>query len=419
MTQLLSNDRAAQRQDGPLAAAPTEVEVHAFGLNQGHRNSRLMEDWYRLFELDRAASIHHHPEMVRVELAARKKAGAECLLILARQCGKPLGLAILLPEHRQRVLLGLPWQPFQMKAFRLSGGRPLGIAADGLLPLLFDSIQQKMEDEGTGVLIVDDVEAGSEMEGLLGEEGKGRVCLFPYGFQTHVRLRFPENSGSYWSTFSRSTRKKLNKLRRLGSHFSVRRYENPNDVAEFLGAASEISRRSWQSRRMGIRVPDDEIQLGKLTVMALQGVLRSYILWDGSRPVAFEIMHQRHGYVWCEEAGFDSDYAASSPGRFLQVAILDDLFDERKPDLLDFLGGDAFYKRQFGNELGHSGTTWMVMNTLPGRVNALSIRCSLRLKVMLHDALNRIGLSQFVRRAARKVPGSCQISSTDRGGACP
>src|SRR5207253_9536540 len=96
-------------------------------------------------------------------------------------------------------------------------------------------------------------------------------------------------------------------------------------VGVFLEKAHEISKHSWQTKRLGIRINSTLEQRNFLEFLASQGALRSYVLEQNGRPLAFELGVQWQGCFVLEETGYDSSYSSYSPGTVLLFRILQDL----------------------------------------------------------------------------------------------
>jgi CelD/BcsL family acetyltransferase involved in cellulose biosynthesis len=164
---------------------------------------------------------------------------------------------------------------------------------------------------------------------------------------------------------SRNTlRRKVRQLEKRKDGVEIRRVHDPSQVPEFLEAAAEISKNSWQQRVLGDRLSDDERTRQSLSDLAGRGLLRSYLLISGSDPTAFLIGYQYRGVFNSGELGYDQRYSDYSPGTVLWYLLLEDLHGDPSMTLLNFGMGDAAYKRRFGNDQS-SDASWLVMRRSP------------------------------------------------------
>lgn len=413
--------------DGKAVAAPVSavrerpqlvVEQHVLGRGDLQNGHPVYHEWLRLFEADEEASIHQHPDFVLAESARFVDVDNRCRIIVCRHDRQVVSIAALFPVVQKRVHGGRLPLPVTLRGFRLSGGRFLGKASREVRQEQFELLTQFLKDERADFLVVDDLDCQSELWGMMWSSQKDFYFDVPRGVQAHIRIRFTESEDEYWSSLSRNSRKKLRRLKRENAELTWRSYESVSDVGDFLDAAHRVSQRSWQAGLLGVRVQNDERETELLTTMATEGVLRAYVLWDADRPVAFEINHQRNGYVWSEEAGFDIDYADRSPGKYLLMCVLEDLQSRHRIRCFDFLGGDAVYKQLFGNDFSESGTVWLIPRSLRGGIVVSLIRSIRWTSQMSRQVMARLGLMQRIRQLVRRRPLSGRQASSASDASC-
>ncbi|MFM8679340.1 MAG: GNAT family N-acetyltransferase [Alphaproteobacteria bacterium] len=80
---------------------------------------------------------------------------------------------------------------------------------------------------------------------------------------------------------------------------------------------------------------------------ARRGDARGYLLFLGTRPVAYMLCPVDDGILRNAHVGFDPDAAALSPGAVLQWLVLAALLEEGRHRLFDFTPGDGQHKRLF------------------------------------------------------------------------
>jgi len=172
-------------------------------------------------------------------------------------------------------------------------------------------------------------------------------------------------------------------------------------VAEFLDKAGHVSERSWQGRRIGIRVSDTPEERRYHELLAEHGALRSYVLDTPNGPVAFLRGIQTGDSYVHDEIGFDSDFAKISPGTILLYHALEDLTAHDCPRRLDFGLGDAEYKQHFGNHQTMSGPVVAVARRMRPRATLLVEQLRRSADGRARALLRRTGLYERMRRLYR------------------
>ena len=82
--------------------------------------------------------------------------------------------------------------------------------------------------------------------------GTKLFCLLDW--QDRWTIQFPPTSEEYWSKFTGKTRYNFRRAaKRIGNARFVKVTE-ATQIAEFLEAAHAVSRRSWQSNQLGLRI---------------------------------------------------------------------------------------------------------------------------------------------------------------------
>jgi len=170
----------------------------------------------------------------------------------------------------------------------------------------------------------------------------------------------------------------------------------------FFSAAQQVAKNSWQIDLLGLRIHNDDFELQLFTMLATQGTLRTYLLWKEDVPVSFCIGTQHNGIFDYEEVGYDREFSRKSPGLVMVVKMLEDLFEHDPPRVFDFGGGDAEYKRQFGNVISDSSHTWFLRPCLRSRLIVGYLCVRRLLGTALRSVLARTGLIDRVRQWTRK-----------------
>jgi hypothetical protein len=255
---------------------------------------------------------------------------------------------------------------------------------------------------GADFLLIEDLEENSSLhKAVMSQSSKG-FKLFPAReTQPRWRIEFPADQDDYWKTFSSRTRRAFRaRLKKFGQT-RLERVTDVFQVPHFLGAAHEISRQSWQSRQFGLRIRNDESELRCLSVLARQGFLRSYLWHVDDKPAAFAICHQHAGRFRYEEIAYCAEFSNLSPGETLLQQIVEDLYRFNPPRQFDFGGGDAEYKRRFGNLESRSQTVWLVPSTWTAGMTVSYLNACRGFRSFARSAIRVCGLATKARQRMR------------------
>jgi CelD/BcsL family acetyltransferase involved in cellulose biosynthesis len=192
-------------------------------------------------------------------------------------------------------------------------------------------------------------------------------------FDSHHRIRLAPSAAEFWRGFNSKHRLRMRKEREKFGDYTLRCFRGEGEVDEWLAAAHEVSRKSWQSGQLGLRISNSEEDRRYLTALAKLGAWRSYILFREGTPAAFALSFQWRGVYYYDEIGFDRSLLKLYPGKVMLQEILTDVMTQDVARLFDFGLGDAEYKRAFANEQSRSAKLWMFPLGLRGRWQTASI----------------------------------------------
>jgi CelD/BcsL family acetyltransferase involved in cellulose biosynthesis len=180
------------------------------------------------------------------------------------------------------------------------------------------------------------------------------VPLEPGAGEVHS-IDLPATFKEYTATLGAKRRanfkRKLNVLTREGVPAKLRRFERPDEVAEFLALVRPIAAKSWQHAIGSPQLCPSVDWHQKLGDLAARGIWRGYVLFCGDVPTAFGLGYQDCGTFHFRATGFDATRASWSPGTVLMYLMIEDLLDHgtRATRHMCFCFGDASYKRLFSN----------------------------------------------------------------------
>ena len=147
-------------------------------------------------------------------------------------------------------------------------------------------------------------------------------------------------------TFSWQTRKFMEKVEGPVRLWTIR---TEADVSAFLDLLDELFQTTWQAKTFGGWKRNNSKEMEYFGNMARNGMLRSYMLMEGSRPVAFLIGFQFDGTYHYEEIGYNPDYAHLGPGGVLNWLVMEELYKGETPKVIDFGFGESTYKKVLSN----------------------------------------------------------------------
>ena len=369
-------------------------------VEQSLAQSDTRQAWLSLLERRPDSRVEYHPDLV----LAATPAGGKAMIYSEGGNGSPgvQALTALIPKQVRVVRASYVDRLLALSGYRLVADAVLGAESGASLSRFFDEAVELLDSGKADCLYFDDLEVGSAMwNALEALERDQRVLLYkPSGTQAHWWIQFPDPPAEYWTQFSGKARYKLRRKLKNIEH-TIFKATTPDQVPEFLRKAGHISERSWQGRRIGLRVSDSPQERRYHQLLAEHGALRSYVLDTPNGPIAFLRGFQTGDCYVHDEIGFDSDHAKLSPGTILLYHALEDLTAERCPRRLDFGLGDAEYKRHFGNHQTESGPVVAVARRMRPRAALMVEQLRKTADQRARDLLRRTGLYERMRRFYR------------------
>ena len=183
------------------------------------------------------------------------------------------------------------------------------------------------------------------------------------GPEPHLLAGLSGSFENYMQKFSAKTRKnRLREIKKLKDRgdMKVIRVTQESEVDAYLEAAMEISRKTWQFKRLGwgISASDPDGVRSELSFLAQRGWLRAYLLKCGDHACSFILGWQYGSRFYHAAVGFDPVWHEFSVGSVLQMLVLEDLFKEDTPQVYDF-GTFAEYKKYFSTESYREDIVWL------------------------------------------------------------
>lgn len=158
----------------------------------------------------------------------------------------------------------------------------------------------------------------------------------------------------YTRNFSAKTRSTLGrKVRRFaeaaGPSGGLRTYRTPEEMGEFFRLATQLSARTYQERLLDAGLPTDDEFRRSMIQSAASDQVRAYLLFAGDAPVAYLFCPawRDSSILLYQYLGYDPEFRNLSPGTVLQYLALEQLFQEGRFSMFDFLEGETEQKQLF------------------------------------------------------------------------
>jgi hypothetical protein len=371
------------------------------------RGDAALQAWRECLEQTPDGSVYLDPDLVLAlpppeggtpSVYARWRrdtAGAgrlECLAALVRK------------TVRLQPIPGLPWRVV-LHGQRLLGNQLLGDQGEASAQAFVRELIRWLSEGGpdAACVLFEDLEVDGPLWQALANAGRDRrvLVVYPGVPQPHHWIEFPDPPAAYWQQMSPKTRANLRRRARKGRPV-LTRVCRPDAVAAFLEQAHEISRRSWQAKRLGVRIHNSPEERHFFEALAARGALRSYLLEQEGRPAAFLVGVQWKDTFVFEETGYDLGLAGVSPGTVLFVRLLEDLVAQDPPRRFDFGSGDGEHKRLFANRQTLSGPVLLVRRRWPVAPALWAVQARGRLVQGVRAALKRLRLQTRLRQRYRR-----------------
>lgn len=347
-----------------------------------HHLSPSYWQWLDCFQSDPEATIQQHPDFLFYDQRAQRELQQRPGYFLRRLLddGTVWAAGVVPKTVTLPRSAGLGWRR-QVRGYRLVGSRFFGRGNIECQQTFQSEMEGFLQRQSVDFLLFEDVLQPSPTWTLLTTRPQPTFHMeFLSAVESRSRIRLPQDADLYWRGFSKNARKQNRRLLEDNRRFTLWKATDVGHVAELWEAAKQVAERSWQSDRLRLRLCEDEARFNMLNFLAQQGALRSYVLFDGTTPIAFELDHQFNGYLVSEDAAYDQRYADDGPGRTLLLRVLEDLFEHQSPTWYDFAGGDWDYKRRFANDQCLSSKLWLVKRNIRFQVISLLLRAERALR---------------------------------------
>jgi hypothetical protein len=223
----------------------------------------------------------------------------------------------------------------------------------------------------------------------------------PYEQFPYYTINLKNSWENYLNDLSSKVRHELRrKVRRFDELFEgavvCQEFNSEENLQQFHTAVEEISCKSWQRKRCGRRVVDDDTGATRkrLQHLASKGYFRSFILFGSGKPIAFAYGLQYGELYHLHEIAYDSTHETVSPGFVLLWHVLKNLHEKNPPLRCTLGGGEARFKRELCNEKTMVATLWIVPKTPVNVLKTLLYSCYSNMHHAFGNHFDKIGFKQ-------------------------
>ncbi len=176
-------------------------------------------------------------------------------------------------------------------------------------------------------------------------------------------IDMPDSFDEYMRLLSSNTRQVLRrKARKIardsGKEITYRVFCKMTEMEPLYEYLYIIWEKSWHGRLKSQPPPF----LNVLKKLATSGWVRSYVLFSGETPIAYIQGYQYKGIFYDEAPAYCEDWGRHSPGLVLNYFLLQDLFADNKPAVVDFGFGYNQYKEMLGTRSDVRGQLWLAIS---------------------------------------------------------
>lgn len=200
----------------------------------------------------------------------------------------------------------------------------------------------------------------------------------------------------------RANRKRFTAQVRQNYHTKC--FRTQAEVPEFVAAATELSRKTYQYRLLGSGLREREALERRYLAASRHGWFRSYILYAAEKPIAFQVGFVYRGRFQAQEIGYDPEWARHHVGIFLHTEIIVDLArDNGTIKEFDFGNGDNLHKKRLSTISRVEGYFYLIPSHFRGRMMVRSKRVADRASAALGAVLGRLGIRKKTRDLVRRL----------------
>lgn len=172
------------------------------------------------------------------------------------------------------------------------------------------------------------------------------------------------------------------------SEINIKKYTDFEQISEFLNAADQICKNSYHCK-LGVGIENNEYWRRNLESLIKEKLFLGFILFNGSKPIAYNYGLLYKNYFFGFNMSFDLNYRNIQPGTYLLRRIIE-LLVKLKIDFYHLGYGEAEYKKLYSN-LSYDEATFLKFSK--------SLKAQLIYKTIIFNNLLNSKLINFLDRA--------------------
>lgn len=237
-------------------------------------------------------------------------------------------------------------------------------------------------------------------------EASGDMLPFVRQRYTRYWLDFAGGFDAWFAGLSSNARSGLKrKAKKIaaesGGELDVRRFASPQELEVFHDVARRISLRTYQEKLLGSGLPDTQEFLAEMARMGAAGRVRAWLLYIAGEPAAYLYCPIEGDTLIYAHVGHDPAFNELSPGAVLQLAAMQDLFDEQRVATFDFTEGEGQHKRQFASGGVSCVDVLLLRPSLANRVTVAALAGFDRAVTLAKRGVQGAGLEKLAKRLRR------------------
>ncbi len=221
-------------------------------------------------------------------------------------------------------------------------------------------------------------------------------------FYTRLDQSFDDYKKSFKSKTRSGIQRKVNKFAKLsGGEIDFRVYTRPEELPEFLTCATQLTRKTYQTKLLDAGLPEDEAYRRQLLDMAAENKVRAFLLFKENQPVSYLVLDAVGDTLVYRYLGYDPEESKTSPGTVLHWLALEYLTDHDQFKYLDFTEGEGQQKRTFGTESIYCANIYWLNKNIKNLALVYSQVTLNRASSAIGNALDSLGIKARLKKILR------------------
>jgi hypothetical protein len=230
--------------------------------------------------------------------------------------------------------------------------------------------------------------------------------VLPLDPEPHWEMTIPHDLETLLSSMSRRVRENirryLRKIKKIQPPISLKIFTTEDDAKQFIINAEKIAAKSYQ-RALKVGFKNNGEYQNRINFLASKGWFRSYVLFSGDRPVAFQegIVYGNRYYL--PSLGYDNDFSNFSPGKVLLAMSWGDLCQHPSIKVFDYGFGAGDYKEKYSDNCTNEGSFFLFNTGFKGRLIFLLIYSFNIFNKLIKKLVKRIGWYTKIKTLWRRT----------------